>query len=60
MYPDSSIADLYDETLMPPELRRAHRANDEAVMAAYGWAKDLSEQEVVARLFAMYESLLGK
>lgn len=45
---------------MPPELRRAHRANDEAVMAAYGWAKDLSESEVVARLFQMYENLLGK
>ena len=45
---------------MPAELRRAHRANDKAVMAAYGWAKDLSESEVVARLFAMYESLLGK
>ena len=59
LYPDSSLADLYDETLMPPELRRAHRANDEAVMAAYGWAKDLPEQEVVARLFQMYESLLG-
>ncbi|MBQ1909150.1 MAG: methylase [Bacteroidaceae bacterium] len=59
LYPDSSLADLYNETLMPPELRRAHRANDEAVMAAYGWAKDLPEQEVVARLFQMYESLLG-
>ena len=60
LYPDSSRADLYNETLMPPELRRAHRANDEAVMAAYGWAKDLSESEVVARLFQMYESLIGK
>lgn len=60
LYPDSSLADLYDETLMPPELRRAHRANDEAVMAAYGWVKDLSESEVVAQLFAMYESLIGK
>ena len=60
MYPDSSLADLYDETLMPPELRRAHRANDEAVMAAYGFDSKMSEQEVVARLFQMYESLIGK
>ena len=60
LYPDSSLADLYDETLMPADLRRAHRANDEAVMAAYGWAKDLSESEIVARLFQMYESLIGK
>lgn len=60
LYPDSSLADLYDETLMPPELRRAHRANDEAVMAAYGFDPKMPEQEVVARLFQMYESLLGK
>lgn len=60
LYPDSSLADLYDETLMPPELRRAHRANDEAVMAAYGFDPKMPEQEVVARLFAMYESLIGK
>ena len=60
LYPDSSLADLYDETLMPPDLRRAHRANDEAVMAAYGFDPKMPEQEVVARLFQMYESLLGK
>ncbi len=59
LYPDSSLADLYDETLMPPELRHAHRANDEAVMAAYGFDPKMPEQEVVARLFQMYESLLG-
>ena len=60
LYPDSSLADLYDETLMPPELRRAHRANDEAVMAAYGFDPKMPGQEVVARLFQMYESLIGK
>ena len=60
LYPDSSLADLYNETLMPPELRRAHRANDEAVMAAYGFDPKMPEQEVVARLFQIYESLQGK
>ena len=40
---------------MPSELRRAHRANDEAVLAAYGWPKDLQENEIVARLFALYQ-----
>ncbi|MBR6249747.1 MAG: methylase, partial [Bacteroidales bacterium] len=59
LYPDSSLADLYDETLMPVELRRAHRANDEAVLAAYGWPKNLSEEEIVARLFELYEKLRG-
>ena len=37
IYPDSSLADLYDETAMPPELRKAHQDNDRAVMQAYGF-----------------------
>ena len=57
LYPDSSLADLYDQTLMPPELRKAHRENDKAVMAAYGFAPTMDEQEIVARLFEMYEAL---
>lgn len=56
-YPDSSLADLYDETLMPPELRKAHQANDCAVMAAYGFSTKMTESECVAELFKMYESL---
>ena len=58
LYPDSSLADLYDATLMPVELRRAHRANDEAVLAAYGWPKDLQESEIVERLFGLYEAMV--
>ena len=60
LYPDSSLADLYDATLMPVELRRAHRANDEAVLAAYGWPKDLQESEIVERLFGLYEEMTDK
>ncbi len=56
-YPDSSLADLYDETLMPPELRKAHQANDRAVMAAYGFNTKMTESECVAELFKMYEKL---
>ena len=56
-YPDSSLADLYDETLMPPELRKAHQANDRAVMAAYGFSAKMTESECVAELFKMYEKL---
>ena len=52
-YPDSSLADLYDPLTMPDEVRKAHKANDLAVRAAYGFAKDLPEAEVVTRLFAM-------
>ena len=64
LYPDSSLADLYDELTMPVELRRAHQANDKAVMEAYGLTKIvdgkktwLTESETVARLFEMYEKL---
>ena len=59
LYPDSSLAILYDETLMPIELRKAHRANDAAVLEAYGFPKDASEPDIVARLFKMYQELTG-
>ena len=56
-YADSSLADLYDATLMPKELRDAHRKNDAAVMAAYGFAASMSEEEIVSALIKMYENL---
>ena len=58
LYPDSSLADLYDETTMPPELRKAHQQNDKAVMIAYGfWGKLNSEPACVAELMRMYQEL---
>lgn len=58
-YPDSSLADLYDEVVMPPELRKAHQANDRAVMEAYGfWGKLNTESECVAQLMKMYQKLV--
>lgn len=60
LYPDSSLADLYDELTMPPELRKAHRANDLAVLEAYVFPKDATESEIVARLFKMYQELTEK
>ncbi len=56
-YPDCSLADLYDEVTMPPELRHAHQENDRAVMAAYGFSTKMTESECVAELFKMYQSL---
>ena len=57
LYPDSSLADLYDELTMPPELRKAHQANDRAVMAAYGFPvrKDFTEADCVAALMKLYQ-----
>ena len=43
---------------MPSELRKAHQSNDRAVMEAYGFAKDITETEIVAELFKMYEKLV--
>ncbi len=59
LYPDASLADLYDETTMPPELRRAHQQNDKAVMQAYGFSvKDMTESKCVAELMKMYQQLM--
>jgi len=63
LYPDSSLADLYDELTMPPELRRAHQANDRAVMDAYGFVKGsearTSESACVAELMKRYQAKTG-
>ena len=60
-YPNSSLADLYDELTMPVELRKAHQANDVAVMEAYGFNwKIMTESECVAELMKMYQLLTEK
>ena len=61
LYPDSSLADLYDELTMPKELRRAHQENDKAVMTAYGfdWRK-MTESDCVAELMKLYQKLIMK
>ena len=61
LYPDSSLADLYDELTMPIELRKAHQDNDHAVMRAYGlnpmmYTTD-KESPIVAKLFKLYQKL---
>ena len=59
LYPDSSLADLYDEAVMPAELRKAHQANDRAVMEAYGFpvSRNFQESQCVAELFKLYQKL---
>ena len=59
-YPDSSLADLYDELTMPAELRKAHQDNDRAVMQAYGFSSKITEDQeslIVAELFKRYQEL---
>ena len=61
LYPDSSLADLYDEVAMPPELRKAHQQNDKVVMQAYGFSvKDMTESMCVAELMKMYQDLVSR
>ena len=61
MFPNCSLADLYDEVAMPPQLRKAHQENDKAVMSAYGFNyKTMSESECVAELMKMYQKLTEK
>lgn len=58
-YLDSSLADLYNELTMPPELRKAHQENDKAVMEAYGFDwRHMSESDCVAELMKMYQKLV--
>ena len=59
LFPESSLADLYDEVAMPPELRKAHQANDRAVMEAYGWkvSREFTESVCVAELFKLYQMI---
>lgn len=56
LYPNSSLADLYDEVAMPSELRKAHQQNDKAVMQAYGFSiKDTTENKCVSELMSLYQ-----
>lgn len=58
LYPECSLADLYDEVTMPPELRRAHQQNDKAVMQAYGFSvRDTTESKCVAELMKLYKQM---
>ena len=61
LYPDSSLADLYDELTMPVELRKAHQDNDRAVMQAYGFnVRTMTESQCVAELFKLYQEMTKK
>ena len=61
LYPDASLADLYDEVTMPPELRKAHQENDRAVMHAYSMpVKGTTESSCVAELMRRYQELVGE
>lgn len=58
-HPDSTLADLYDPDLMPPDLRKAHRDLDRAVDRLYRRKRFASERERVEHLFMLYEGMIA-
>lgn len=56
-HPGATLADLYDPDTMPPDLRKAHRALDEAVDRLYRKEPFASDRERVEHLFVLYEKL---
>ncbi len=57
LFPDASLADLYDPLSMPPALLKAHQKLDAAVDKAYGKSGFKSDAERVAFLFQRYQAL---
>ncbi len=57
-FPNETLAALYDPISMPVALRKAHDANDKAVMKAFGLKPNAEESEVLAHLFKLYADLL--
>ncbi|MDT3662789.1 MAG: DNA methyltransferase [Anaerobiospirillum sp.] len=53
----ATLAQLYDPIMMPPALRQAHKANDCLVMSAYGFALNLNEDQIFAKLYKIYQQL---
>ena len=60
LFPESSLADLYDPLTMPPVLLKSHKALDKAVMKLYKFGKDMSEAEIVAELMERYRELISR
>ena len=60
LFTKCSLADLYDENLMPKDLRDAHRKNDEEVLKTYGLKKNASEEEILSELTTLYKNLTGE
>ncbi len=56
-YPDATLADMYGNMLLFPELLKAHRSNDAAVIEIYGFDKNLDENQIVALLLRLYREL---
>ena len=60
LFPNSTLADLYDPNTMPPVLTKAHAQLDKAVDNVYECKSDMSELERMSVLFGMYKKLINQ
>ncbi|MBQ6269282.1 MAG: hypothetical protein IJK61_04065, partial [Bacteroidetes bacterium] len=60
LYPNNTLAELYDDAAMPIELRKAHNVNDKEVLKLYGMKTDIEESEIVSKLFKMYQEKINE
>lgn len=58
-FPTSTLADLYDVDAMPPQLRKAHRALDDAVDKLYRSPAFTGDRDRAEHLFGLYEKLVA-
>lgn len=60
MYPEKTLAEMYDPDKMPVELREAHTALDIAVDSLYRAKPFENDEERLSLLFKLYEALIGR
>ncbi len=60
MYPDMTLANMYDPDKMPEPLREAHTALDIAVDGLYRKKPFANDEERLQLLFALYEELVSQ
>lgn len=59
LFPNSSLADMYDPDVMPAELRKAHRVLDGAIDKLYRGASFSGDRERAEYLLGLYEKLMS-
>jgi hypothetical protein len=59
LFPDSTLAELYNPSTIPLKLVKAHQKLDKAVEAAYG-RSFADDSQRVAHLFELYQKLSGE
>ncbi len=58
-FPHSTLADLYDADVMPPKLRKAHHALDDAVDKLYRSGAFAGDRDRAEHLFGLYEKVVA-